>query len=96
MSVICLGCEGWGCAQCKSEREAAKGGEQGASPLEVELAGLRAEVSRLLQDGTRLTLQRDAAEQLVVDQLALIHELKAERDRLLAELALFRVPGGAA
>lgn len=66
--VICLNCEGWGCAQCKSEREAAKGGEQGLSPLEVELAAARAELVNV----------------------------RAERDRALAELALLRVPGGAA
>lgn len=41
--MICLNCEGWGCAQCKSERDAAKGGEQGLSPLEIEVAQLRAD-----------------------------------------------------
>jgi len=45
MSVICLNCEGWTCSQCKSEREAARGGEQGLSPLEIENAGLRTELA---------------------------------------------------
>lgn len=68
MAVICLNCDGWGCAQCKNEREAAQGGEQGPNALEVELAGLRVQLA----------------------------EVTADRDRLVAEIALLRVPGGAA
>lgn len=60
MSVICPNCEGWGCASCKSEREAAKGGEQGLSPLEVEVEGLRAELTaaREARDVLRALLPR--------------------------------------
>jgi hypothetical protein len=47
MAVICVNCEGWGCAACQYERTAARGGEQGPSALEVELEQLRAEVARL-------------------------------------------------
>jgi hypothetical protein len=44
LSVICLNCEGWGCTQCRDERDASKGGEQGLSPLEIENDRLRAQL----------------------------------------------------
>ena len=43
MAVICLNCEGWDCAQCKLEREAAAGGEQGPTAEDLELVALRHE-----------------------------------------------------
>ena len=91
MSVICLNCDGWGCSQCKNEREAAKGGEQGPYALVVELAGLRAEIERL-KDFEANSLSARAWTEILKELLA----MTAERDRLLAELALLRVPGGAA
>lgn len=45
MSVICLNCDGWGCAQCKNERAAAAGGEQGPTSLELDLQLARAELA---------------------------------------------------
>jgi len=42
--VICINCEGWGCIQCTYDRQAAKGGEQGPNPLEVQVETLRAEL----------------------------------------------------
>lgn len=108
MSVICLNCEGWGCAQCKSERQAAQGGEQGLSPLEVELAELRPEAAM-----NRQTLSH--ARQSIADERDLARswfasatELRADRDAwqkralraeddltlLTAEISLFR--GGSA
>lgn len=41
MNVIC-NCNGMGCLQCRSDRAAAAGGEQGSSPLELEVEGWRA------------------------------------------------------
>lgn len=41
--TVCLNCEGWGCAQCQNEREEARGGEQGPTALELELATVTAQ-----------------------------------------------------
>lgn len=96
MSVICVHCEGWGCLHCKTERKAAAGGEQGLSPLEIEVAELRTDRDAWHRRALGAEDQRDAAERLVIDQRELLLDLKTERDGLLAQVALLRIPRGAA
>ena len=96
MAVICLNCEGWGCEACKVDREAAKGGEQGPSPLDLQVQHLRDEVKRCRDGQGRLIAARDQLEQLVVEQRDLLLVLRTQRDALLAEVALLRIPGGSA
>lgn len=59
--TACINCEGWGCAQCAHEREAARGGEQGPTALELQVEHLRSEVKRCRDGQARITAQRDEA-----------------------------------
>lgn len=59
--VKCLNCDGWGCRECANEREAAKGGEQGPTALELQVEHLRGEVKRCRDGQARITAQRDEA-----------------------------------
>lgn len=104
--VICLNCEAMGspvCHLCRSEREAAAGGEQGLSPLEVEVEGLRAQLAAA-QEAHRVQLRAtgdeirraDGAEKAYAGACEQIARLIGERDAAIAELALLRVPGGKA
>lgn len=89
MSVICLSCDGWGCESCRLEREAAQGGEQGLTASELEVEQLRAALMVA-------KAERDAALELVVDQLEVLVAMKAERDGALTALAVMRSDRGLA
>lgn len=98
MSVICLDCEGWGCAKCKHAREAAKGGEQGLSVGELEVRDLEEQLRKARRD-------LDLASASYVTAIAREHfanatmrqelaEVRGQRDAALTELALLK--GGVA
>jgi chromosome segregation ATPase len=75
MAVICLNCEGWGCAQCKLERQAAAGGEQGPTAEDLDLIALRHErdtFKGLADDLTKFLGERIA--ELETEVLSMRHE----------------------
>jgi hypothetical protein len=53
-------CDG-ACENCRREALSRAGGDQGLSPLEIEVAQLRAELVRLRREHAVLTSQRDLA-----------------------------------
>ena len=73
--MSCHHCEGWGCTRCATQ------GEQGLTPVELELLQVREELriaraEQLKAEVAAAEAQRAAA------------EMKAERDTALAQLAL--------
>lgn len=93
-----MNCEGWGCAKCKLEREAATGGEQGLSVGELEVRDLEEQLRKARRD-------LDIASANYVTAIAREHfanaamrqqlgELRTQLDAALTELALLK--GGVA